>query len=125
MFENGMRRVPKTDSHAIVAVHKAEGDGDIDEFLLFKNLARCLVSSVRHTCIGHACNGLGPGKCCALGTTKEAATFLPRLHQRELLDLNAALEELTRVHVEAIGTVVDLRDPQIDKIDELARQTTL
>ena len=48
---------------------------------------------------------------------EEMASFRPGLHQRQLLDLHTLLDEVAGVCVEAIGTVVDLRDTQINKVN--------
>jgi hypothetical protein len=45
------------------------------------------------------------------------AGFSPRLHQRELFDVSS-LEKVTHVHVEAVGTVIDLGNSQIDQFDK-------
>src|SRR4030088_231083 len=45
-----------------------------------------------------------------------ACPRLPGLHQRELLDALPLPQQVTRVRVEAVGAVVDLRDAQVDQV---------
>src|SRR6516164_1091539 len=56
---------------------------------------------------------------------EEMASFRPGLHQRQLLDLHTLLDEVAGVRVEAIGTVVDLRDTQINKVHQLGGKAAL
>ena len=53
------------------------------------------------------------------------ASFRPGLHQRQLLDLHTLLDEVTGVRVKAIGTVVDLRDTQINEFNQLGGKSAL
>src|SRR6266550_4555963 len=58
------------------------------------------------------------GNVAALESPFEISCQRPGLHQRELLDALPLPQQVTRVRVEAIGAVVDLRDAQVDQVDE-------
>src|SRR3546814_9895376 len=71
----------------------------------------CSSDLVRHAGLGDARHAFCPGKGCALGFAEQIAAFLPCLQQRKLLDRDSLPDEVAGVHVEAVGAVVDLRDP--------------
>src|SRR5262245_54947200 len=125
VFAYGLWRVAEADGQPVVGIHQADRDREIDQFLFLEDRARGLERFIRHAGLRHAGHRLGPGKRRTLTLAEEMARFRPRLHQRELLDLHTLLDEVAGVHVEAIGTVVDLRDTQIDEVNQLGGKAAL
>src|SRR5689334_1274922 len=89
-LKDRLRCVAEAYSHAIVAVHQADGDRQIDKLLLIEDLARCVICVVRNTCLRYEGDGFGPSQRSTFGITEEASAFLPSLDQGQLLDLDAS-----------------------------------
>ena len=115
----------EADRHAVVSVHQADRDRQIHELALLEHCARGPVGFIWHAGLGNARYRFGPCKRGALALVEKIASFRPRLHQRQLFDFLPFLEQVARVHVEAIGAVVDLRDSQIDEVDQHSGKAAL
>src|SRR3954462_7398252 len=114
----GLWRISEADCHAIVRIHQADRDGEIDELALLEHGAGSLVSLIRDAGFGHAGHRFGPCEGGTLPLVEEMTAFRPGLHQRDLFDLLSALQQIAGVHVEAVGAAVDLRNAQIDQSDQ-------
>src|SRR6202043_3819967 len=100
-------------------------DRQIGQFLLGEHGRSGLEVDVRHGGVGDASDGFGPGKSGAFAWVKQAAGLAPRLDQDQLFDGEALLNQVTRVHIDAIGATVDLRGAQINHIHQQPGQARL
>ncbi len=75
--------------------------------------------------VGDAGDGFGPGERGAFALIEQGPGLTPGLHEDQLLDGEPLFEEVAGMQVDAIGAAVDLRDPQIDQIDQRAGQPRL
>jgi hypothetical protein len=65
------------------------------------------------------------GKSGAFACVKQVAGLAPRLDQHQLFDREALLNQVTRVHIDAIGATVNLRGSQINQIHQQPGQARL
>src|SRR3954453_3305251 len=121
----GLWRISEADCHAIVRVHQADRDGEIDELALLEDGAGSLVSLIRDAGFSHTGHRFGPCEGGTLPRVEEMTGFGPGLHQRDLFDLLSALQQIARVYVEEVGAAVDLRNAQIDQSDKRCRKIAL
>ena len=61
----------EADRAAVPAIDRNDGEGEVDEFLVFEMPARVLVNLVRHVAINNPCQCLGPSQCGSLTFTEE------------------------------------------------------
>jgi hypothetical protein len=118
LLERSLWRVSEADRHSVVGVHQADRDREIHEFPFLKRHTRGLVRLIRHAGLGNARHCFGPRKGGTLTLVKEVPGFGPGLYQRQLLDFLSVLQQVARVHIEAVGAVVDLRNAQIDQVNK-------
>jgi hypothetical protein len=64
------------------------------------------------------CYGLHPGERDAFADAEYATGSAPHRHKHELVNCNAELEQVTGMHIDAVGAAIYLRNPQINDTDE-------
>ena len=110
------------DAEAVEGVHQADRIGEIGKLLVVELGRGRLIVGIGNAGFGDARHGFGPGKGGAFAAAEQIARIAPDRHQHELVDREAGLQQVARMHVDAKGAAVDLRDPQIDEIDQFLRQ---
>jgi hypothetical protein len=68
--------------------------------------------------VGNVGHRLRPGKRRAFDVVEQRTALAPSGDQHKLLDRHAVLQQVTRMHVDAVGAAVDLRGAKEDKIDK-------
>jgi hypothetical protein len=116
--KNRSRCTTEADCEAVVRIHQADGHGQIGQFLLIEDVAGRLELDIRNAGLRYAGYGFRPGKGRPLPITEQIGGLLPYLHKRQLLDLDPLLDEVAGVHVQAVGTSIDLANAQVDQIDQ-------
>ena len=77
---------------------------------------RC-VDLVWHVCVGDTRHRFGPLECRAFAI-REERRFAPRIQRVDALFRLAGEARVLRVHVDAIGTAVDLRGADLDELEQ-------
>src|SRR3989442_3328777 len=103
-----LRRVSEADCHTVVSVHKADRDREIHEFTLIENCTRCFVGLIGYASLSNTSDRLSPPKGGTLTLVKQTAGRRPCLYQRQLFDFHPSFQQVSRVHVQAVGAVIDL-----------------
>ena len=98
----------ETDAQTIPGVDGCHRQGQIDQFLIGEALPDLVVDAVRHVVLADQSYRFGPGKSRTL-TICEEGRFAPRIKCVQTLFRFAAGPRILAMHVEAIGTAVDLR----------------
>jgi len=108
---------PKADGKAVPAVNGDESERQVHEFLLGKLLARQLIHLVGYMLSGYQSDCFCPGESSPLSLGIEGR-FSPGDKLIEPLFTFTSHPCIFCVHINAIGTAVDLRGTQLDQIDE-------
>ena len=75
---------------------------------------------IRDSGLGHARYSFGPCESCSFPLVEQVSRLAPDLNERQLFRLEPFLREVSGVQVETIRATVDLRNSQIDEINENA-----
>ncbi len=111
------RNRPKADGKAVPAVNGDESERQVHEFLLGKLLARLLVYLIWYMLDGDQRDCFCPGESSppSFGVKWR---FSPGIKLIEPLFTFTSRACIFRMHINAIGTAVDLRCTKLDQIDE-------
>src|SRR4051812_9206123 len=124
-LSDGSGRRAERDSKTIERAHQADGIGKVSEFLVVEFDSGGLIVDVGNAGFGHPRHCFGPGQRGALARTVEFTRAAPHRHEQKLINGNARLEQVAGVHVDAVGTAVDLRNAQIHEINQLLWKAAL
>src|ERR1700716_545938 len=117
-FLGSSRGHAERNCHSIEGVHQSDRICQISEFLIAEFGSSGFVVSIGNAGFGYACDGFRPGERGALAGTEDFTRFVPHWDQHELVYRHAELEQIAGMHIDAICAAIDLRTPQIHKIDE-------
>src|SRR5436190_1345524 len=116
------RSQPRGDRQPVPGVHRRDGEREIAELLVAEVAAHGLVDRVRNVAFGHPRHRLRPGERRAL-TLRVVRAFPPGVQRIAPLRRLAKELEILPVHVQAVGAAVDLRDAEVDQVDQRALET--
>jgi len=105
------------DGEPIPAIDGDDGQGEVDQLLFGEVLAHLLIERVRYVVRRDERDGLGPGQrgALALGVERRLG---PGGEDVEALFALAGGARILAVHVQAVGTAVELGCPHLDQLEE-------
>src|SRR4051812_14733682 len=121
----GRRGDAKADCQAIVGVHRGDRDRQVGELFRLEYGGRRFKVGIGHVRVSDLRHGLGPCERRALDLVENTLGFTPDADKEDLFKIHAVLEQVARMLADTIGAAVDLRDTEIDKLEQALRQSAL
>src|SRR6266581_3007456 len=113
----GARFGAEADGEAVPAIDRNKGKGQIRQFRLVKRLAYLLVQLIRYVAVGNESYSLRPGQGCAFAFSVIGG-FAPGHQPVKSLLAFSPRTGIFPVHVDTVGTAVDLRGTQLDQFKQ-------
>src|ERR1700761_1558170 len=124
-FRSRGRRRAECYSKPVESIHQANRVCQFGEFLVTELRGHRNIFGIRNTGLSHPCHSFRPAKRAAFAGAEYRPRLTPHRNQHQLVDRKTGLEQIARMHIDAIGTPVDLRNPQIDEINQRFWQIAL
>lgn len=120
-----IERTAEADRDTIEGVHETDGDGQVHNLLLIEHRRDRLEVLVRNGRPRDAGDGLCPAQRSTLALIEHVTDLLPYLSEHQLRRRKALLRQRMGMKIEAVGATVDLRNTQVDQLDQAGVEAAL